>query len=133
MNYNQMKKEELIKTLKERDAVIAGFEETNATLVKENDDLAIKIKGLTRDCEGMTEECNNLHNKINGLTDDLKNQKQLADELKASLSAKQKQTAALEVKLEAVSIEKSIALNKKRLYIATIVLLAIGVVVLAIL
>ena len=119
MNYNQMKKEELIKILKERDAAIARFEETNAILAKENDYLTVKIKGLTRDCEGMTEECNNLHSKI--------------EELKASLSAKHKQNADLEAKLEASSIEKSIALDKKRLYITTIVLLSIGVIVLAIL
>lgn len=70
-NYNSMKKDELIKVLKERDSVIAGFKETNSNLVKEKDELVVKIDGLTRDCEGMTEECNNLRNQVKGLTDDL--------------------------------------------------------------
>lgn len=72
-NYNPMKKDELIKVLKERDAAIAGFEETNKLLVKEKNDLICKIQGLERDCEGMTEECKNLRNKVNGLTDDYNN------------------------------------------------------------
>ena len=72
-NYNPMKKAELIKVLKERDAAIAGLEETNRQLVKDNDEFSAKINGLERDCEGMTEECNNLRNKVNGLTDDYNN------------------------------------------------------------
>ena len=73
MDYNKMKKDELIKALKEKDAAIAGFEETNRQLVKDNDEFSAKINGLERDCEGMTEECNNLRNKVNGLTDDYNN------------------------------------------------------------
>lgn len=70
-NYNQMKKEELIKALKERDAAIAGFEETNRLLSKEKDDLIVKFNSLTRDCEDKTKECNTLHNTINGLENDI--------------------------------------------------------------
>ena len=81
MNYTQMKKDELIKVLKERDSVIAGFEGTNATLVKETDELTVKVDGLTRDCEGMTEECNNLRNNVNGLTDDLKKSNEICERL----------------------------------------------------
>ena len=71
MNYAQMKKDELIKALKEKDSAIAGFEETNKLLSKENDDLTVKVNGLTRDCEGMTNQCNTLHNTINGLENDI--------------------------------------------------------------
>ena len=71
MNYAQMKKDELIKALKETDSAIAGFEETHKLLSKENDDLTVKVNGLTRDCEGMTNQCNTLHNTINGLENDI--------------------------------------------------------------
>lgn len=80
-NYNQMKKEELIKALKERDSAIAGFKETNHQLVKDNDEFAVKVASLTKDCEGMTEECNSLRNKINGLTDDLKKSNEICENL----------------------------------------------------
>lgn len=70
-NYNTMKKDELIKVLKERDAAIAGFEETNRLLSKENDNLTAKVNGLIKDCESMTEKCNTLHNTINGLENDI--------------------------------------------------------------
>lgn len=48
-NYNSMKKDELIKVLKEKDSVIVGFEETNKLLSKEKDDLTVKVNGLTND------------------------------------------------------------------------------------
>lgn len=60
MNYTPMKKDELIKALKERDSVIAGFEETNKLLVKEKDDLACKVDGLKDDLKKSNEICERL-------------------------------------------------------------------------
>ena len=80
-NYNSMKKEELIKVLKEKNAVIAGFEETNKSLNKENDIFAAKVNVLTKDCKSMSEACNNLRNKVNGLSDDLKKSNEICESL----------------------------------------------------
>lgn len=80
-NYNSMKKEELVKALKERDAAIAGFEETNKLLSKEKDDLIVKVNGFAKDCECMDAECNNLRNKVNGLSDDLRKSNEICERL----------------------------------------------------
>lgn len=74
MNYTQMKKDELIRVLKEKDEELNSARKT----IAERD---AKISGLTRDCEGMTEECNNLRNKVNGLSDDLKKSNEICERL----------------------------------------------------
>lgn len=123
-NYNQMKKEELIKTLKERDAAIDGFEETNKLLNKENDIFAAKVNALTKDCEGMTEECNTLHNTIKGLETDLAKSNEictrLISEKKALSIEKNAAKTMVEQKEEIIS-----TLKRQRVILGIITIAAI--------
>ena len=65
MNYAQMKKDELIEVLKQRDAAIAGFEETNNLLSKENDDLTVIVNdGSTDNTEQKILEYSNKYANI---------------------------------------------------------------------
>ena len=125
-NYHTMKKEELIKTLKERDAAIAGFEQTNAALVKEKDDLTVKIEGLTRDCEGMTEECNNLRNKVNGLTDDLKKSNETCERLNKEKDALRIEKNAIKTTVEQKE-EIISTLKCQRVILLIVAIIAIGI------
>lgn len=124
MDYNKMKKDELIKALKERDAAIAGSEETNKLLSKEKDNLIVKVNGLTKDCEGMTEECNNLRNKVNGLSDDLKKSNEICENLN-----KEKDALLIEknkIKENLVTSEmKLVAVKRQRVILTIIAIIAI--------
>lgn len=119
MDYNKMKKEELIKALKEKDAAIAGLQEANHQLGKDNDDLVVKIDGFTRDCEGMTEECNNFRNKINGLSNDLKKSNEICENLN-----KEKDVLRIEknkIKENLVTSETKLVTVKRQRAILTII------------
>lgn len=121
-NYNSMKKEELIKALKERDAAIAGFEETNRRLVKDNDEFAVKVTSLTKDCEGMTEECNSLRNKVNGLSDDLKKSNEICECLTKEKDALRIEKNSLKTTIEAK--EDIITILKRQRMILGIITIA---------
>ncbi len=92
-NYHTMKKDELIKVLKERDEELDSARKT----IAERDS---KINGLIRDCEGMTEECNNLRNKVNGLTDDLKKSNETCERLNKEKDALRVEKNAVKTTVE---------------------------------
>ena len=126
MNYNQMKKEELIKVLKEKDAAIAGFEQTNKLLVEEKDTLTIKVSGLTKDCEGMTTECNILRNKVNGLTDDLKKSNETCERLNKEKDALRVEKNAVKTTIEQKE-EIISTLTCQRVILLIVAIVAIGI------
>lgn len=118
-NYHTIKKDELIKVLKERDEELDSVRKT----IAERD---AKISGLTRDCEGMTEECNNLHNKINGLTDDLKKSNETCERLN-----KEKDTLRVEKNAVKTTIEQKeeiiSTLKCQRVILLIVTIVAIGI------
>lgn len=117
MNYTQMKKDELIRVLKEKDEELDSARKT----IGERD---AKISGLTRDCEGMTEECDNLRNKVNGLSDDLKKSNEICENLN-----KEKDVLRIEknkIKENLVTSEtKLIAVKRQRVILTIIAIIAI--------
>lgn len=124
MDYNKMKKEELIKALKEKDAAIAGFEETNHQLVKDNDEFAAKVASLTKDCEGMTEERNTLCNKVNGLSDDLKKSNEICENLNKEKDALRIEKNKIKENL-VTSETKLVAVKRQRTILTIIAIIAI--------
>ena len=117
-NYNSMKKEELIRVLKEKDEELDSARKT----IGERD---AKISGLTRDCEGMTEECNNLRNKINGLTDDLKKSNEICELLTREKDALVVDKNALKTTIDS---KDSIITNLKTQRVILLVAIAIAVI-----
>lgn len=121
-NYHTMKKDELIKVLKERDEELDSVRKT----IAERD---AKISGLTRDCEGMTEECNNLHNKINGLTDDLKKSNETCERLNKEKDALRVEKNAVKTTIEQKEeIISTLKCQRVILLIATIVAIGIAII-----
>ena len=125
-NYHTMKKDELIKVLKEKDAAIAGFEQTNKLLVEEKDNLTTKVLGLTKDCEGMTEESNNLRNKVNGLTDDLKKSNETCERLNKEKDALRVEKNAVKTTIEQKE-EIISTLKCQRVILLIVTIVAIGI------
>ena len=124
MNYAQMKKDELIKVLKEKDSVIAGFEETKKLLSKENDDLTVKVNSLTQDCKGMTKQCNTLHNTINGLENDIAKSNEICTRLISEKEALRIEKNALKTTVD--SKENVITtLKRQRVILGLITIVAI--------
>ena len=118
-NYHTMKKEELIKALKERDEELNSARKT----IAERD---AKISGLTRDCEGMTEECTNLRNKVNGLTDDLKKSNETCERLNKEEDALRVEKNAIKTTVEQKE-EIISTLKCQRVILLIVAIVAIGI------